>query len=237
MDERERLAFLGWASTPKFKSKVDKAIAVIREALDIAPAYVACSWGKDSVVMLHLCQQVMTDIPVMFAEGFFMDSYDNFSEVQRQYCDRFSTNLTTIGQTESESLLPRKEPAPKTAARIYQEQSGYQLVFMGLRTEESKNRSRSIKKYGLIHQYKSGCYRACPLGFWQTKDIWGYIVLHNLPYLNSYDRRDKFGTDSRTTAHVIPTPAQSSLGAEVRARLAFEAPEFAQLLRKYHDVN
>ncbi|MFM7373139.1 MAG: hypothetical protein ACKO2Z_36235, partial [Sphaerospermopsis kisseleviana] len=54
--------FEGWAKLPQFKKKVDQTKSIIKQALAIAPAYVAVSWGKDSVVMLHLCQQIKPDI-------------------------------------------------------------------------------------------------------------------------------------------------------------------------------
>ncbi|MFM5982862.1 MAG: phosphoadenosine phosphosulfate reductase family protein [Sphaerospermopsis kisseleviana] len=199
MELEEKLMFEGWAKLPQFKKKVDQTKSIIKQALAIAPAYVAVSWGKDSVVMLHLCQQIKPDIIAVNYGSPEQDIVDNYSEVINNYCQRFLTNY--------KELIGKPEWAddPDTVQdRCNQMLEGKQtLAFVGLRAEESKNRKRSLIKNGLIHQYKSGryagYYRVCPLGWWGWKDIWSYTISNNLPYLNSYDYKDR--ERGRTNAH------------------------------------
>ena len=199
MDDDERLMFEGWATLPAFKKKVEQAKVVIKEALNIAPAYVAVSWGKDSVVMLHLCQQIKPDIIAVNYGSSEQDTVDSYSQVINDYLQRFSTNYKElIG-------LPEWANEPDTVQdRCNQVLEGkYNLAFVGLRAEESKNRKRSIAQNGLIHEYKSGRYkghyRVCPLGWWTWRDVWAYTVVNNLPYLDSYDYKDR--ERGRTNAH------------------------------------
>ena len=199
MDDDERLMFEGWATLPAFKKKVEQAKAVIKEALNIAPAYVAVSWGKDSVVMLHLCQQIKPDIIAVNYGSSEQDTVDSYSQVINDYLQRFPTNYKElIG-------LPEWANEPDTVQdRCNQILEGkYNLAFVGLRAEESKNRKRSIAQNGLIHEYKSGRYkghyRVCPLGWWTWRDVWAYTVVNNLPYLDSYDYKDR--ERGRTNAH------------------------------------
>lgn len=199
MDDDERLMFEGWATLPAFKKKVEQAKAVIKEALNIAPAYVAVSWGKDSVVMLHLCQQIKPDIIAVNYGSSEQDTVDSYSQVINDYLQRFPTNYKElIG-------LPEWANEPDTVQdRCNQILEGkYNLAFVGLRAEESKNRKRSIAQNGLIHEYKSGRYkghyRVCPLGWWSWRDVWAHTVVNNLPYLDSYDYKDR--ERGRTNAH------------------------------------
>lgn len=199
MDDDERLMFEGWATLPAFKKKVEQAKVVIKEALNIAPAYVAVSWGKDSVVMLHLCQQIKPDIIAVNYGSSEQDIVDSYSQVINDYLQRFPTNYKElIG-------LPEWANEPDTVQdRCNQILEGkYNLAFVGLRAEESKNRKRSIAQNGLIHEYKSGRYkghyRVCPLGWWTWRDVWAYTVVNNLPYLDSYDYKDR--ERGRTNAH------------------------------------
>ena len=203
MDNAERLMFLGWAKRPQFQAKVDQAKASIQEALAIAPAYVACSWGKDSVVLAHLCQQVQQDILIFHYASIESSQgiVDNYPGVIRQYRNRFTPNY--------QELIAEREWAntPDTVQDRINAclGSAYRLAFVGLRAEESKPRRIALKKYGVIHQYQSGrhqgYYRACPLAWWGWKDIYAYCVQNDLPLLNRYSQCDK--SLSRTNPHAI----------------------------------
>jgi 3'-phosphoadenosine 5'-phosphosulfate sulfotransferase (PAPS reductase)/FAD synthetase len=221
-----------WAQLPQFKRKVEKARGVIAEALAIAEKpIVAVSWGKDSVVMLHLCQRLNPDIKAVFSAGYFMETYDNFLEVQARYLTKVPTKLTVVDQSKDEALAPRHEPAPKKAIGTID----HDLVFLGLRKEESKNRRVSLCRYGELHQYQSGklhgVWRCCPVASWSYKDIWAYTIRHDLPYLDSYEFQPL--DRGRTTPHVTPEIASTSLGVEVKAALANNSPVFRDLLMEY----
>ena len=194
MDEADRLMFEGWATLPQFKRKVEQARSTIREGLSIAPAYVSVSWGKDSTVLLHLCQQEMPDIPVISFGHPERELIDNYAEVEKAYLDRYSPKLTTI------EIVGDHVPAKVQQSKLWQQ---YSVAFVGLRKEESKKRSIALSKYGLMHQFqtggRSGSWRVCPLGWWNWKDVWAYTVIHALPYLKSYDRTPK--DRGRTTDH------------------------------------
>lgn len=197
MDAREREAFIAWSTLPAFKRKVEKSLSVIKEALELGPAYVAISWGKDSVVMLHLCQQVQPDILAVHIGHDYQDLIDNYSETIELYCQQRQTNHRWIKGDQKNA----KEGA--FSLRLSQE---YPLVFLGLRSEESAIRRKSIGKYGVIHQYQSGSvdgsWRCVPICYWSWQDVWAYIASNDLPCLASYDHWVNADRGrSRTAAH------------------------------------
>lgn len=183
MDHCEREAFLAYAQLPKFKRRVAEALDVIREAWAIAPSCVSISWGKDSIVMLHLCQQIQPDIMAVNIGDELEDLQDNYSEVVDNYRAKFGFNYLQIFYDEA-----LDGGFFKQIQRIYEQ---FPVNFIGCRAEENKRRRTAISKYGKIHQYQSGTnkgkWRAFPLAYWSWQDVWAYICLHDLPYLKSYD--------------------------------------------------
>jgi phosphoadenosine phosphosulfate reductase len=173
MDEQEQLIFLGWSQLPRFKRKVDQSLTYIKEALSITDsAYVAISWGKDSIVLLHLCQQIKPDILSVNFSDRYRDLQSNYQQVIGNYPNLSNYQelyFEGIGEANWKTLIDKE------------------LVFIGCRSQESKYRKLAVNKYGINYQYKSGKYRSFPLAFWDIKDIWAYIFLHNLPYLKNYE--------------------------------------------------
>lgn len=178
MESLEKEAFLAHATLPTFKRKVEKAKSVIREALEIAPAYVAVSWGKDSVTMLHLVQSVCPDVLAVHWGSELQYNQDSYENVENNYLNNHKTNYRR-------DLIDPNETWGLDYA------NSNPLCFLGLRKEENQHRLFSILKYGEIHQYKSGdrknLYRCCPVASFVWQDIWAYITKYNLPYLQSYE--------------------------------------------------
>lgn len=193
MDEAERLMFEGWAMLPQFKKKVEQAKQIIKDALEIAPTYVACSWGKDSLVLSHLALLVSPAIPIIHIGECHQDTLDNYTEVEFDFLHRFPCNYSRFDLGLKNAKLTFESISKELPP----------VAFIGLRKEESRFRKLSLLCKGVIYQYQSGNYRVCPLAFWDWKDIWGYIVLHNLKYLNSYDSQYNQPKNlSRTAVHI-----------------------------------
>lgn len=216
MDGSERLMFEGWATLPQFKKKIEQAKTIIKEALAIAPAYVAISWGKDSIVLLHLVQQIQPDILAISFGHPERNLITNYAEVEQLYCNCFSPNLTTI------EIAGDHIPNKVRQVKLWET---YPVAFIGLRKEESSRRRLSLCKYGAIHQYQSRGWRVCPLSDWKENDVWAYIVSNNLPYLQSYDLGAK-----RTTDHVSKSSKRDYQASRLEEFKKI-APEYYQYLQ------
>lgn len=60
---------------------------------------------------------------------------------------------------------------------------GYDLVFVGLRKEESLKRKRRIENNRSITEIPE-CW---PVADWSWRDVWAYIFSHDLPYASIYN--------------------------------------------------
>jgi 3'-phosphoadenosine 5'-phosphosulfate sulfotransferase (PAPS reductase)/FAD synthetase len=211
-----------WAQLPQFKRKVEKAKEVIAEALSIAPAYVAISWGKDSTALLHLTQQIKPDVTAVSFTHPERDIISNYSEVVGQYAAKNSTNLINI------ELDGDHVPAKVQQARLWE---SLPMAIVGVRKEESKARAITGSKYGLIHQYKSGSWRCHPLLYWGWKDVWAYLISKDLPYLKWYESQSI--ERGRTTDHLSKTIDKSW---QVRRLESFAAsnPDYYDWLKTNH---
>lgn len=228
MDSIERTGFLAHASLPVFKRKIASAKLLIENTLAKDGAYVAVSWGKDSVVLLHLCQQIQPDILAFFYTGYWMDAYDNFTEVCNQYTERFPTNLIVWEQKKEDVLSSQ---TLRMVGDKFAKQLCVNTVFLGLRKEESKRRRLSLVNRGISYTYKNGITRVCPLADWQFIDIWAYTTLFNLPYLSSYDLSSKVSHQSRTTPHVVPNAS----GGRSKPQIELYSVEFKKLMKEFYD--
>jgi phosphoadenosine phosphosulfate reductase len=225
MELEEKLMFEGWANLPQFKKKVDQAKSIIKQALEIAPAYVAVSWGKDSVVMLHLCQQVQPDIVAIFLTDSEQENFGNYSDVIKQYLDKYQTNYLEL------DLIGDRIPHKFEAAELWKT---YPVAFQGLRLEEGGKRKFSLNKYGHTYQLANGSYRVCPLIYWGWKDIWAYIVINNLPYLDVYDHSINSDRSKSRSCNLLAKEQGNTKAVETGriARLRLLNPEYYNYLQE-----
>ncbi len=170
--------FLLWTETSEYKEKIEATKAIIKEALkNHRQSYVAFSGGKDSTTMLHLIlQQDPTILVFHYDYGKYMprklekEIIKNAKEmgVKNFYVDSGQNWYRTFFGRIEKNLVKK----------------GYDLVFVGIRKEESYKRRRRIKKGTFLGKIDE-CW---PLKNWTWKDVWGYIVKNNLSYPSVYDK-------------------------------------------------
>jgi 3'-phosphoadenosine 5'-phosphosulfate sulfotransferase (PAPS reductase)/FAD synthetase len=66
------------------------------------------------------------------------------------------------------------------------EAAKHDLLFMGLRAEESKGRRVSRRVRGLWYPVKSGRIHCCPLGDWRGIDVYAYLLSRGIELLPLY---------------------------------------------------
>lgn len=210
-----------WARMPEFAWRVKEAKQIISKGLEqCSNPYVACSFGKDSSVMLDLVIQEFEDIPVRFIR------WRNETELLADY-DRvislWEVNLTQVELSRSTLDDTRKERYET------HEHDGY---FIGFRADESKGRRITLRKDGTIYRMKNGKLRICPLAFWTQRDVEAYTYAYGLPVLDTYKA---FGFSERTTSRV-PREDYGIRSHSFRLLKEKDINKFNQLLQLFPDA-
>lgn len=194
----ERAGFLAHAETAAFRRRIDQAADLVREAAALGSAYVACSWGKDSVVLTHLAQSVLTDVPVIFFRDPEEEMIDDYAAVEAAYLARFPTRY------EPQSFGGDRVPDKVRAAALW---GRYPVALVGIRAEESGDRRIERRMRGPIHRYvagpMAGSWRAWPLCDWTWRDVWGYVCRYDLPMLSSYEHPANADREHSRTCNLV----------------------------------
>lgn len=188
MDHRTALLY---AKLKPFRALVNKTSGFIRWALaQVQNPYVACSFGKDSAVMLHLVRLHRPDVAIRFIRWKNETEHiDNYDEVIKQW------GPINLQQVE----LSRLTLSDKRKDRYSTEGLTYDSYFIGLRIQESVARRITLKKHGIFYRNAQGFIRISPLSDWTENDVTAYIALHSLPTLNTYLQQ---GMSSRTASRI-----------------------------------
>lgn len=192
IDERSAMLY---AKLPEFRYLVTKTKSFIRWALaKVQHPYVACSFGKDSSVMLHLVLQERKDIAVKFLGKVETSLIDDYDSVIKWWESNYPVHVERIIYT---GWLEDREAKTGIAENITDE--GFDSFFVGLRKEESVGRRITLNTHGKYYKAKNGKIRIAPLADWQTKDIAAYMLSNGLPVLSAYKRE---GFSARTTSNI-----------------------------------
>lgn len=189
MDERSALLY---AKLHSYTRLVNRTHGFIRWALArVQTPYVACSFGKDSAVMLHMILQHSPDISVRFIRWKNETEHiDNYDEVITDWLNYRRLNLT---QVEMSRLSLSEIHKGRYDTR------GFDSYFIGLRASESTPRRMTLKKHGRFYKNKAGMVRISPLADWKDQDIAAYMYSYQIPLLNTY-KSD--GITSRTASRI-----------------------------------
>lgn len=166
----------------KYQQRLDEAQNIIIKGLALAPdAYIACSFGKDSAVLLDMCLSINADIQARFLRWSESNDLNNFDEIIADWKQRIQFNLVIV-DLHRDSLDDKRHNRWDELANV-QDASGY---FIGLRAEESRARKITLNVHGQIYRKVDSMLRVAPLAFWSEKDVATYIVTKDLPTLNAY---------------------------------------------------
>jgi 3'-phosphoadenosine 5'-phosphosulfate sulfotransferase (PAPS reductase)/FAD synthetase len=220
MDQKTALLY---SKMPEHKFLISKTIAFIKWALlRVENPYLACSFGKDSSVMLHLVFNQYPNIPVKFLGKKETDLIDDYSGIVDWWKKRnvLIERITYLGWLEGGT---KKGIAKNMKA------DDHDSFFVGIRKDESVARRITLKKDGKFFKMKDGKIRIAPMDDWTTKDIAAYMISNNLPVLNAYKRE---GFEARTTSNI---PSKYPHEAIARLKDA-DITAYNKLIQKFPDA-
>jgi 3'-phosphoadenosine 5'-phosphosulfate sulfotransferase (PAPS reductase)/FAD synthetase len=198
-----RETFLGWAQQPEHRLAVARALDEIDEALAGAGrAVVSVSGGKDSLCLAHLVRRRCPGA-ALFHWDYGPRLMPRELERELQACIRAIPGSGPVIIRQRQDYGERGVfnravfgvELPQLAAQ------GYEVLFTGLRAEESGRRRRRIAARSFV----SVIPERWPLARWRWLDVWAYLVSHGIRYPAIYDRMAEIDGWDRVRLSVVVT--------------------------------
>jgi phosphoadenosine phosphosulfate reductase len=195
-----------------FDKKLKTSLRLVKQALsEQNNPILACSFGKDSMVVLHLVRQLKPDIKIIWnnTQVEYPDTYKFAEEITRDWnLEVFEAKPRhTFWELIKEvgwPIDPRNSNGKRQKATVrcckelkklptlnLLRQNKWNLYFTGLTRHESRLREFSAKKYGSYFYSKEWHLWKChPILDWTTDDVWEYHRKFQLPHNPLYDKNE-----------------------------------------------
>lgn len=183
------------------KNRIEKAF----HDTDPKDACVACSFGKDSTVVLHLVRQYAPDILVYFGNTgveypetlAFRDKLVkewnlNFIEVKPEHTfwelvEKYGFPDQRFDGKHGQRVVPCCRALKERPAQRFYADKGVKLIFTGITSAESRARWMLEKRCGSYYYAKTyGNYRAHIIMDWPESAVWEYIHKFGIPINEHY---------------------------------------------------
>lgn len=189
------------ATMPSFKKKVQTHKDIILRFInDCENPYISFSGGKDSTAMLCLFAELgFTNIPV------FTQADDFDWHYKKDLCHSIIEYLGFSNYNYRESPVSVLSLLAKDTEYIsmdecwekvvsdFVKEGDYTGFAMGIRAEESKGRSFTLKKsykFGLVKGCSDSLIHAYPMAFLGGEDVFSILIQRGVPYAEIYDRHE-----------------------------------------------
>jgi phosphoadenosine phosphosulfate reductase len=195
----DKAGFTAHAMTRCFSSRVCKSEGLITEALaEHGPWCISFSGGKDSTVLLDLVSRQCPGAPVVWMDdGWDFPETLMFLTETEQRIGRHILRIAVPVRSPywRDVPYPGDDPAFGHPSDMdFDAWCASFSSFVGVRAEESGDRSMMLRHYGtLFHNKTWGHWNCYPLAYWDTEDIWAYIASRDLPYNPVYDKLEELG--------------------------------------------
>ena len=168
------------------------AMTVVANALAGAKApCITSSFQAECVVLTHMLQQRMADIPVLF-----LDTFHHFAETYA-YRDaqttKYRLNLINLKAAEPQIGLWQTESTTACCARhkvgpLFAALERYDTWFTALRRDQSPSRANLQEVEPFKLPSGTVIQRVAPLATWTARDVWKYAKDHGLDLMPLYDQ-------------------------------------------------
>ena len=157
--------------------KIDDSKSLIAEALEHHKrTAIASSFGKDSVVLIHIAQQIQPDIPI-----FSLLSDTEFPETEKyisELIDTWGLNCTLYHYQQSDLIKQHPEQCCQSqkVSSMVTAVSDLDCILSGVRRSEGESRT-DMKPI----EDQQGLIKYNPILLFSELDIWRYIAVNNIP--------------------------------------------------------
>jgi phosphoadenylyl-sulfate reductase (thioredoxin) len=167
--------------------KIEESKRIIREAIEKYPrTAVACSFGKDSMVVVSLAQQVKPDIPV-FSVLTPMKPKETFDF--KDHCEQEMDLNLKVYMADQEPIDKLWITNPDKCCQIFKVEPTLQALedldawITGLRRTEGRTRT----DYEPVEPC-NGTMKINPILDWTELDIWRYTAIYGVPVNSAYQK-------------------------------------------------
>lgn len=187
----ERETFKLHAELDDYRARIARTQEIIQEAIErFEKPYIAYSGGKDSMVLLDLCLKASPDILVehwYFGKYYFPEEMEDEVLANARHIGAKNIIVNTSQKYNRAGRSSKNIFFPAFFGGVQKDlvRAGYDLAFVGLRSQESAKRRRKTVDH---FRWNGAMYDCYPLRDLSARDVWSYIVSHNLPYCGHYDR-------------------------------------------------
>lgn len=157
-----------------------RAADAVRAFVDAGPAWCGVSWGKDSVVVADIVQQVAPEVPLCWMRTLTLDAPE-CRAVRDAFLQRFPSSR--YGEYDDDGVVEQsadglvfddaKEWPPAA-------DHGPRYIY-GLRADES--RARRLRFWFHGENSKNTC---APISLWSHMDVFAHLLLRELPIHPAY---------------------------------------------------
>ena len=165
-----------------FIKKILEAKKLIKEYIKKYPRIiVGSSFGKDSLVLYHLCCSVKKDIPVFYIKTPFKPK--ETLEYKDKMVKKYNMNLKVYGREERKDIPEWWKSKPNQCCNYYkvgpteEALKDYDCWFSGLRRDEGS--TRAILEFVIKDRF--GKVKVNPILLFTEKDIWRYLAINQIP--------------------------------------------------------
>jgi len=189
-----------------FKEKLERTLTLLKLFANDEKACIACSFGKDSLVVLYLALGINPKIKVQFSDTGI--EFPETIKLARQLRDQWNLNLSiTKPQTTFWKLLDRikREKLTLDDGRKHSNICCYHLKekpfklwakkekvnrsITGITAIESRHRMFVACKKGMeYYAYRDKMWKVHPLLYWTTEEVWDFIAKNNIPVNEAYKK-------------------------------------------------
>lgn len=166
------------------KEKIQKAIIEIKKSCDEKKSYISISWGKDSVVLAHLCWLAKVNIPMVWIkESPMHNPYCDLvrDKFLKQYNYNYHEIVADYGFSGFGPFLDKHGDSVLFHSIANAINISFGRRITGIRNQESNKRLLRYMNYGLTTENTSA-----PLSLWKTWEIFAYLKYYNLPIHPNY---------------------------------------------------
>lgn len=205
----------------------EEARALIAKALKRSKhPYIAYSGGKDSTVVAALVHEVDASVPLVWSDD-ELEYPEIVGMMTEAQADTDIPLIVTLGWAQHAGWFRPwtdrpyfRQPLPGAQyvgkdVDDYMGEHGYDLVFTGLRADESKVRAVWLETQGPLYHVKGGSgTRCCPIWDWLVGEVWREIDRSALAYCAAYDTLAELGVGrQRQRMGPLPLSPRSTLAA------------------------